>query len=159
VRRTRNRRAGLRGVTLVFATVVVASIPVASALGAFQSGHYVGHTSQSCRAREGCSPVGKAFAVSFTIAGSSVKNFKWSEDGNCPPTPPPNERYSLVANPVSGHISPNGRFTITKRFAGGTLSISGTVNGATASGTLNDQFANSGSVCRSGKVTWRATKS
>jgi hypothetical protein len=80
------------------------------------------------------------------------------EDGTCPPTPPPNERFSLKANPVSGNISRNGRFRITKRIAGGVLSITGVVNGRTAVGTIRDRFPSEGSVCQTGTVRWRAQK-
>jgi hypothetical protein len=132
---------------------------------AFETGHYVGTTSQFQ-------------PISFDVTTSGLQNVTSGDvNGSC------NPQFNLYGGNLdipSWPINPDGSFTVKWSYSGavtvtggrqsgqtgteqGTTDFEGRVQGAIAAGTLKEdstiELASVGYVCSSGLVTWSATLS
>jgi hypothetical protein len=131
------------------------------AFGAFKLGKYSGQTTQRCRSGAGCSPVGKALRISFSVrrarAKTMIVGMTWSEGKTCNLAPPHNHLTGKVG-PIQVRVSKSGKFSYTNNSEQVIVHIQGRLSGKHASGTLNDSYTTQpGVTCKTGTVHWGAS--
>jgi hypothetical protein len=148
---------------LTYAAVVFGVMALAgTAAGSFMTGNFAGHTSQKCQPPfyGPCQQSGSPLPISFTVTATKIKNLTWEAGTNCT-----NGRHNnFVYGPLPAIKIKNGKFkyTTSYKYKGATIPevvFQGTITGKTASGTLSDaEGVTTGATCKSGKVTWSATR-